>query len=157
MAPGQPFYLRLMKELLAYGDDADREFLLQGETGLPVGVLSPVPRTRHMYEEQSSRRLEDDLYMQEEVWRSNYIQFGKGCSIHNWFLQSIMFFYNPELKYNVQTNINIYSNPRLKNKNDHDNPSMHFDSTRYQTLAPRAQTLAHRAHRVLGEKKRHLR
>ena len=30
---------------------------------------------------------------------------GRGYSIHNWFLQSIIFFYNPELKYNVQTSI----------------------------------------------------
>ena len=30
-AEGQPFYLRLMKELLAFADDVDREFLLEGE------------------------------------------------------------------------------------------------------------------------------
>ena len=41
VAPGQPFFLRLMKDPLAYGGDADREFLLQGEAGFPVGVLSP--------------------------------------------------------------------------------------------------------------------
>ena len=43
-----------------------------GEMGFPVGVLSPLPRTLHMYEEQASWRLEDDPYMREEVWRSNY-------------------------------------------------------------------------------------
>ena len=57
VAPGQPCLLRLMKELLAYGGDADREFLLQGEVGYPVGVLSPLPRTPHMYAEQTSWRL----------------------------------------------------------------------------------------------------
>eukprot|EP00435_Cladocopium_sp_Y103_P068936 s20_g32.t1 len=71
-AEGQPFYLRLMKELLAFGDDCDRDFLLQGETGFPVGVLTPLPRTPHVYEEQTSWKLEDDPYMREEVWRSNY-------------------------------------------------------------------------------------
>ena len=76
VAPGQPFFLRLMKELLAYGGDADREFLLQGEAGFPVGVLSPLPRTPHMYEEQTSWRLEDDPHMQEEIWRSNYQSVG---------------------------------------------------------------------------------
>eukprot|EP00435_Cladocopium_sp_Y103_P022415 s1608_g5.t1 len=72
VAKGQPFYLRLMKELLSFVDDADREFLLQGERGFPVGVLNPLPRTPHAYEEQTAWRLEDDPHMQEEIWRSNY-------------------------------------------------------------------------------------
>ena len=71
-AAGQPFFLRLMKELLAFAGDADREFLLQGESGFPVGVINPLPRTPHIYEEQTSWRLEDDPHMLEEVWRSNY-------------------------------------------------------------------------------------
>eukprot|EP00435_Cladocopium_sp_Y103_P066703 s951_g29.t1 len=71
-AEGQPFYLRLMRELLAFSGDVDREFLLQGEVGFPVGVTSPLPRTPHVYEEQTSWRLEDDPHMMEEVWRSNY-------------------------------------------------------------------------------------
>ena len=32
-APGQPFYLRLLKELLVFSGDVRREFLLQGEHG----------------------------------------------------------------------------------------------------------------------------
>jgi len=40
--------------------------------------------------------------------------------IHNIFLQSRIKIQCPNL------NINIYSNPRSKSKNDHDNPSMHF-------------------------------
>ena len=71
-AAGQPFFLRLMKELLAFAGDADREFLLQGESGFPVGVINPLPRTPHIYEEQTSWKLEDDPHMLEEVWRSNY-------------------------------------------------------------------------------------
>jgi hypothetical protein len=71
-APGQPFYLRLFKELLAFSGDVDRDFLLQGETGYPVGVDLPLPRTPHVFEEQTSWKLENDPHMQEEIWRSNY-------------------------------------------------------------------------------------
>jgi hypothetical protein len=71
-AEGQPFFLRLMKELLAFSGDVDREFLLEGEVGFPVGVLTPLPRTPHVYEEQTSWRLEEEPLMREEVWRSNY-------------------------------------------------------------------------------------
>ena len=59
-AEGQPFYLRLMKELLAFAGDVDREFLLEGEVGFPVGVLTPLPRTPDVYEEQTSWRLEEE-------------------------------------------------------------------------------------------------
>ena len=38
VADGQPFYLRLMRELLVQCDDPDRDFLLQGEIGYPVGI-----------------------------------------------------------------------------------------------------------------------
>eukprot|EP00435_Cladocopium_sp_Y103_P075162 s332_g54.t1 len=71
-AEGQPFYLRLLKELLAFAGDADHQVLMQGEVGFPVGLLSPLPRTPHVLEEQMHWKLEDDPYMQEEVWRSNY-------------------------------------------------------------------------------------
>ena len=71
-ALGQPFYLRLFKELLAFSGDVDRDFLLQGETGYPVGVDLPLPRTPHVFEEQTSWKLENDPHMQEEIWRSNY-------------------------------------------------------------------------------------
>ena len=37
VAPGQPFHLRLMKELLVFGEDADREFLDAGRSWLPCG------------------------------------------------------------------------------------------------------------------------
>lgn len=45
VAEGQPFYLRLMRELLAFGEDADRNFLPHGESGFFVGVLNPLPRS----------------------------------------------------------------------------------------------------------------
>ena len=32
--------------------DPDREFLREAEIGLPVGILDPLPRTPHVFEEQ---------------------------------------------------------------------------------------------------------
>jgi len=83
-AEGQPFYLRLMKELLAFAGDVDREFLLEGEVGFPVGVLTPLPRTPHVYEEQTSWRLEEEPLMREEVWRSNH----QSVDLHTDFVYS---------------------------------------------------------------------
>eukprot|EP00435_Cladocopium_sp_Y103_P070380 s20_g35.t1 len=54
-ATGQPFYLRLLKELLSFAGDADHNFLLQGETGFPVAIITPLPRTPHIFEK--SRRV----------------------------------------------------------------------------------------------------
>ena len=72
VAPGQPFLLRLFRNLLAAARDPDRDFLRLGERGFPVGVINPLPRTPHMFEEQTKWRLGDDPLMKEEVWRSNY-------------------------------------------------------------------------------------
>lgn len=72
VAEGQPFFLRLMRELLVKCEDPDRDFLLQGEEGYPVGILKPLPRTPHIYEEQTAWKLEEDPFMQGEVWRNNY-------------------------------------------------------------------------------------
>lgn len=76
VAEGQPFKLRLMEALLDRAGDPDHKFLLQGESGYPVGVLHPLPRTPHMYEEQTSWKLEDDPYMKAEIWRNNYDSVG---------------------------------------------------------------------------------
>ena len=77
IASGQPFRLKLMEALLDRAGDPDHKFLLQGEQGFPVGVLKALPRTPHMYEEQTSWKLEDDPYMKDEVWRSNYESVGE--------------------------------------------------------------------------------
>ena len=61
-----------MGALLDRAGDPDHKFLLDGEKGFPVGVIKPLPRTPHMYEEQTSWKLEDDPYMKSEVWRDNY-------------------------------------------------------------------------------------
>ena len=76
IAGGQPFRLKLMEALLDRAGDPDHRFLLQGERGYPVGVLQPLPRTPHMYEEQTSWKLEDDPYMRSEIWRDNYESVG---------------------------------------------------------------------------------
>ena len=47
IAEGQPLRLRLMRAILQAADDPDRDFLLQAEIGLPVGILEPLPRTPH--------------------------------------------------------------------------------------------------------------
>ena len=77
IAAGQPFRLKLMQKLLQHLGDADHSFLLDGEVGFLVGVLNPLPRTPHMYEEQTSWKLEDDPYMREEIWRDNYDSVGE--------------------------------------------------------------------------------
>eukprot|EP00434_Breviolum_minutum_P043184 symbB.v1.2.038481.t1/scaffold6004.1/size21842/3 len=77
IAEGQPFRLRLMQKLLQLLGDSDHLFLLDGEVGYQVGVLNPLPRTPHMYEEQTSWKLEDDPYMKEEIWRENYDSVGE--------------------------------------------------------------------------------
>ena len=76
VAAGQPFRLKLMEALLDRAGDPDHKFLLEGEKGFPVGVIKPLPRTPHMYEEQTSWKLEDDPYMNSEVWRDNYESVG---------------------------------------------------------------------------------
>jgi hypothetical protein len=71
-AEGQPFPLKLIHEILRFVGDADYEFLLQAEIGLPVGVLNHLPRTPAVYEEQTEWRLEDDPTVNSVCWASNY-------------------------------------------------------------------------------------
>ena len=42
------------KGILQAADDPNRDFLLQAEIGLPVGILEPLPRTPHVFEPQKS-------------------------------------------------------------------------------------------------------
>ena len=77
IAEGQPFRPRLMQALLQHLRDSDHKFLLDGELGFSVGVVHPLPRTPHMYEEQTSWKLEEDPYMKDEVWRENYDTVGE--------------------------------------------------------------------------------
>ena len=50
IAEGQPLRLKLLRAILQAAEDPDRDFLLQAETGLPVGILEPLPRTPHVFE-----------------------------------------------------------------------------------------------------------
>ena len=49
--PGQPLRLRLLRAIL---DDPDRHFLRRAEQGLPLGILEGLPRTPHVFEDQTS-------------------------------------------------------------------------------------------------------
>ena len=73
IADGQPFRLKLMQALLERAGDSDHRFLLQGQEGFPVGVLHQLPRTPHMYEEQTAWKLEEDPYMCDEIWRDEEV------------------------------------------------------------------------------------
>ena len=46
--------------MLQAADDPDRDFLLKAEKGLPVGILEPLPRTPHVFEEQEKWPLDSD-------------------------------------------------------------------------------------------------
>ena len=72
VAPGQPLRLKLIRALLQAADDPDRDFLLQAEKGLPVGILHPLPRTPHVFEEQTKWPLDREPWEPGPVWVPNY-------------------------------------------------------------------------------------
>ena len=69
---GQPLRLRLIRALLQAADDPDRDFLLRAEKGLPVGILEPLPRTPHVFEEQEKWPLDSDPWEPSLAWVPNY-------------------------------------------------------------------------------------
>ena len=46
--------LLLIRAILEAAGDPDREFLRRAEQGLPLGILEGLPRTPHVFEEQTS-------------------------------------------------------------------------------------------------------
>lgn len=72
IAEGQPFYLDLIKGLLAEMRDAD--FMLYGELagGVTLGVLHPLPHTPALYELQTAWRLKDDPLASAALENPNY-------------------------------------------------------------------------------------
>ena len=70
--PGQPLHLRLLRAMLEAAGDPDREFLRQAEDGLPVGILDPLPRTPHVFEEQLKWPLENAPWEASLAWVPNY-------------------------------------------------------------------------------------
>ena len=69
VAPGQP---RLIRGLLEAAGDPDREFLLRAEEGLPLGILEPLPRTPHIFEEQVKWPLDNSPWEPAPSWVPNY-------------------------------------------------------------------------------------
>ncbi|CAE7384788.1 unnamed protein product [Symbiodinium microadriaticum] len=63
--------LRLLRMVEAAGDP-DREFLRRAEAGLPLGILEPLPRTPHVFEEQLKWPLENAPWEASLAWVPNY-------------------------------------------------------------------------------------
>ena len=72
VATGQPLHLRLLRAMLEAAGDPDRDFLRQAEEGLPVGILDPLPRTPHVFEEQLKWPLENSPWEASLAWVPNY-------------------------------------------------------------------------------------
>ena len=64
----QPLRLRLIRALLQAAEDPERDFLLRAEKGLPVGILEPLPRTPHVFEEQEKWPLDSDPWEPSLAW-----------------------------------------------------------------------------------------
>ena len=60
-AERQPRYLMLLRAMLQAADDPDSDFLRRAEEGLPLGILEKLPRTPHVFEEQTKWPLENAL------------------------------------------------------------------------------------------------
>ena len=50
----------------------DRDFFLQAEEGLPVGIRHPLPRTPHVFEEQTKWPLDKEPWEPGLLWVPNY-------------------------------------------------------------------------------------
>ena len=66
-ADGQPFYLTLIRFLLREGNDPDYAVMDEFETGVNLGVTSPLPHTPAVFELQEKWRLKDDI-LAEACW-----------------------------------------------------------------------------------------
>ena len=72
VAPGQPFLLDTLHHLLARMKDADFEICKEFEEGVTAGILSPLPRTPEIFEEQVSWKLKQDSLYRAELQAENY-------------------------------------------------------------------------------------
>jgi len=71
-ADGQPFYLTILRFLLREGNDPDFAVMDEYETGVNLGVTSPLPHTPAVFELQEKWRLKDDI-LSEACWMNpNY-------------------------------------------------------------------------------------
>ena len=69
---GQPLRLRLLRAILKSADNPDRDYLRRAEEGLPLGILEGLPRTPHVFEEQTSWRLDKNSWEPALAWVPNY-------------------------------------------------------------------------------------
>ena len=65
IAEGQPLRLKLLRAILQAAED---HFLVQAETGLPVRILEPLPRTPHVFEPQEKWPLENSPWEPALAW-----------------------------------------------------------------------------------------
>ncbi|CAE7693021.1 DSK1, partial [Symbiodinium necroappetens] len=61
-----------LRGMLEAAGDPDREFLRRAEEGLPLGILEPLPRTPHVFEEQLKWPLENAPWEASLAWVPNY-------------------------------------------------------------------------------------
>ena len=72
VAPGQPFYLKLLEKVLERAGDCDFQFLDRAREGFPLGVLEPLPRTPAVFEQQTKWALDNDPGMEWDLSKENY-------------------------------------------------------------------------------------
>ena len=77
VAQGQPLHLKLLRAMLEAAGDPDRDFLRQAEEGLPVGILDPLPRTPHVFEEQLKLAARNSPWEAALAWVPNYSSVGE--------------------------------------------------------------------------------
>eukprot|EP00439_Symbiodinium_sp_Y106_P085202 s1629_g27.t2 len=68
---------RLLRAILEAAGDPDRDFLRRAEEGLPLGILEGLPRTPHVFEEQTSWRLDNAPWEPALAWVPNYVSVGE--------------------------------------------------------------------------------
>ena len=69
---GQPFFLNLLEGLAKQMKDADWEIIQLYKTGVPVGILTPMPRKPEIFEEKTKWKLSLDPMFPPELENPNY-------------------------------------------------------------------------------------
>ena len=77
VAPGQPFYLKLIFGLLCEVRDADCMLFKNLDQGTTIGVLEPLPHTPAIYELQTKWRLPEDPFITAKFEKPNYCSVEK--------------------------------------------------------------------------------
>lgn len=77
ITPGQPFLLNMLYFLLREMRDADFELMRLAKTGVPLGVLQPLPRNPALFEEQVKWRLKEDMLIEPALEAENYLSLNE--------------------------------------------------------------------------------